>query len=62
MSDRQFRWQEIAFLMLAGWMGWLSLMVFSQQNSIRILEMQVALINGKNIQEVQREFERLKSK
>jgi len=42
MTD-SIHWQEIAFMMLAGWMGWLSLLVFRQGDKIRILEMQIAL-------------------
>lgn len=42
MSE-SIHWQEIAFMMLAGWMGWLSLLVFRQGDKIRVMEIQLAL-------------------
>lgn len=58
----QSRWQEIAFLMMAGWMGWLSLMVFSQQGDIRMIQMQLAIRNGADLRDIQAQVDRLKAK
>jgi len=42
MTDIQQHWQEITFLMMGGWIGWLSMLVFQLQNAPKVLEMQIA--------------------
>ena len=55
-------WQQIAFMMLAGWMGWLSILVFRQGDKLRILEMQIALRNGEDLNEIKAMMSKLSDK
>ena len=60
MTD-SIHWQEIAFMMLAGWMGWLSLLVFRQGDKIRVMEIQIALRNSQDMADIKEklsDFER----
>ena len=51
MND-SIHWQEIAFMMLAAWMGWLSLLVFRQGDKLRIVEMQIALRTSQDMADI----------
>ena len=51
MTD-SINWEEIAFMMLAAWMGWLSLLVFRQGDKLRILEMQIALRTSQDMADI----------
>lgn len=59
MTELQLHWQEIAFMMLAAWNGWLSLQVFQNQSAIRVIEMQLAIRNGEDMQELKAKVAKL---